>query len=105
MKKKHKKSQRPKSALAGMILSIFSDNPFRAYNYKQLSKQLGLRDQASKDLVFNILEELKLAGELIEEKPGKYKLNAASQTEIANIKKYITGSVDLKKTGKAYHAR
>lgn len=102
MRKKHKKSQRPKSALAGMILSIFSDNPFRAYNYKQLSKQLGIRDQSSKDLVFNILEELKLAGELIEEKPGKYKLNAASQTEIANIKKYVTGTVDLKKTGKAY---
>jgi len=102
MRKKHKKTQRPKSALAGMILSIFSDNPFRSYNYKQLSKQLGIRDQSSKDLVFNILEELKLAGELIEEKPGKYKLNAASQTEIANIKKYITGTVDLKKTGKAY---
>ncbi len=102
MRKKHKKTRRPKSALAGIILSIFSENPFRAYNYKQLSKQLGIRDQASKDLVFNILEELKLAGELIEEKPGKYKLNAASQTEIANIKKYVTGTVDLKKTGKAY---
>jgi ribonuclease R len=102
MRKKHKKTQRPKSALAGVILSTFSENPFRAFNYKQISKHLGLRDQASRDLVFNILEELKLAGELLEEKPGKYKLNAASQTEIANIKKYVTGTVDLKKTGKAY---
>lgn len=102
MRKKNKKTGRPNSALAGVVLSIFSENPFRAYNYKQICKQLGLRDQASRDLVFNILEELKLAGELIEEKPGKYKLNAASQTEIANIKKYVTGTVDLKKTGKAY---
>ena len=102
MGRKHKRSKRPKSALAGIILSNFSENPFRAFNYKQISKQIGIRDQAGKDLVFNILEELKLAGELIEEKPGKYKLNAASQTEIANIKKYLTGTVDLKKTGKAY---
>lgn len=102
MGRKHKRSKRPKSALAGIILSNFSDNPFRAFNYKQISKQLGIKDQAGKNLVFNILEELKTAGELIEEKPGKYKLNPTSETEISGIKKYIIGKVDLKKTGKAY---
>jgi len=102
MGKKHKKNRRQKGALAGIILSIFSENPFRAFNYRQVTRQLGLKDQASKDLVFNILEELKLAGELNEAKPGKYMLNAESLTEIANTKKYVTGIVDMKKTGKAY---
>ena len=71
MGRKHKKNRRAKGALAGIILSIFSENPFRAFNYRQVTRQLGLKDQASKDLVFNILEELKLAGELNETKPGK----------------------------------
>ena len=102
MGRKHKKNRRAKGALASIIISIFSENPFRALNYRQVTRQLGLKDQASKDLVFNILEELKLAGELNETKPGKYILNAESLTEIANTKKHITGIVDMKKTGKAY---
>ncbi|RLD33078.1 MAG: ribonuclease R [Bacteroidetes bacterium] len=102
MGKKHKKSRRPKGALAGIILSNFSENPFRAYNYKQIARQLGLRDQASKDLVFNILEELHLAGELQEVKPGKYMLNAESSANTGLARKYVTGIVDMKKTGKAY---
>ena len=78
MGKKGKKSRRPKGALAGIIISTFAENPFRAYNYKQIARRLGLRDQASKDLVYNILQELHLAGELSEVKPGKYVLNPES---------------------------
>ncbi len=102
MGKKHKKNRQPKGALANIILSNFADNPFRAYNYKQIARQLGLRDQASKDLVYNILEELHLAGELHEVKPGKYMLNPEALEKTGRTKKYITGIVDLKKTGKAY---
>ena len=102
MGKKGKKSRRPKGALAGIVISTFAENPFRAYNYKQIARRLGLRDQASKDLIFNILEELHLAGELTEVKPGKYVLNAESVQKSGLARKYINGIVDMKKTGKAY---
>ena len=102
MGKKGKKSRKPKGALAGVIISTFAENPFRAYNYKQIARQLGLRDQASKDLVYNILEELHLAGELTEVKHGKYMLNPESVQKAGLARKYVTGYVDMKKTGKAY---
>ena len=102
MGKKGKKSRRPKGALAGIVISTFAENPFRAYNYKQIARRLGLRDQASKDLIFNILEELHLAGELTEVKPGKYVLNAESVQKSGLARKYVNGTVDMKKTGKAY---
>jgi len=102
MAKKRKRNRRPKSALAGIILSVFSDNPFRAYNYKQIGSLIGIKDKASRDLLMTILDELATAGELNQIKPGKYMLNAEALNELANKKKYITGTVDMKSTGKAY---
>jgi ribonuclease R len=102
MGKKGKKSRKPKGALARVVISTFAENPFRAYNYKQIARRLGLRDQASKDLVYNILEELHLAGELTEVKHGKYMLNPESVQKAGLARKYVTGYVDMKKTGKAY---
>jgi ribonuclease R len=102
MAQKRKKQKRSRGALAGIIMSIYADNPFRAYNYKQIGNLLGIRDKASRDLLITILGELTLAGELNEIKPGKYMLNADRLQELANKKKYITGRVDMKSTGKAY---
>lgn len=104
MTKKRKGTRRPKSAMAGIVLSVFSDNPFRAYNYKQVGSLIGIKDKASRDLLMTILQELSTAGELTEVKPGKYMLSAEVVNELANKKKYITGKVDLKSTGKAYVA-
>jgi len=102
MGRKNKKQRRHKSALAGIVLSIFAENPFRAYNYKQIAHALGIKDKASRDLLHNILSELAQAGDIKEIKPGKYILEESRLMELANKKKYITGTVELKKTGKAY---
>lgn len=102
MGRKNKKQRKPKSALAGVVLSIFAANPFRKYNYKQIAHLLGIKDNASRDLLHTILSELTMAGELKEVKPGKYILEEGRLQELANKKKYITGTVDMKKTGKAY---
>lgn len=104
MTKKRRGNRRPKSALAGIVLSVFSDNPFRAYNYKQVGSLIGIKDKASRDLLLTILQELSTAGELTEVKPGKYMLSAEVVNDLANKKKHITGKVDLKSTGKAYVA-
>ncbi len=102
MGRKNKKQRRPKSALAGIVISIFAENPFRAYNYKQIAHALGIKDKASRDLLHNILRELAKAGDIKEVKAGKYILEESRLQELANKKKYITGTVEMKKTGKAY---
>lgn len=101
MRKKNR-TKKPISALAGIIISIFAENPFKAYNYKQIGHLIGLKDKAGRDLLLNILNELTAAEDLNEIRKGKYMLNPKKLQELANKKKYITGTVDMKKTGKAY---
>ncbi|MDP3463518.1 MAG: ribonuclease R [Bacteroidales bacterium] len=91
-----------KDTFTNTILSIFGANPFKAYNYKQIAKLLGIKDKAGKDLVVNILEELKKAGQLTEDKPFRYMLSKKVLSEFANKKDFVTGKVDMKSTGKAY---
>lgn len=102
MAQKKSNKKRPKSALAAIIISSFSENPFKAYNYKQVGSLLGIRDKAGRDLLMNILSELTKSGELKEIKPGKYMLAAEQLSQLANKKKFITGRVEMLKTGKAY---
>ena len=100
--KKKKRTKRPLNALTGIILSIFAENPFKAYNYKQIGQLIGVKDKAGRDLLMKILDELTTAEDLNEIRKGKYMLNPKKLQELANKKKYITGNVDMKKTGKAY---
>lgn len=102
MKKSKKRSRRAGGTLTGVILSAFAENPFRAYNYKQIASALGIRDKASRHMVLTIMSELATAGELIEAKPGKFMMNPEHLSKLANKTKYVTGVVDMKSTGKAY---
>jgi len=72
MPKKKKPPSGKKNIFAGTILSIFGENPYKPYNYKQISKALGIKDKAEKDLVFNIMVELADEKKLIEERPYRY---------------------------------
>ncbi len=84
------------------ILSIFTADPFRLLNYKQVSAKLIIKDKAGRDLVGTILAEL-LKEEVLEEvRPGKFRLNAAWAREQQDYSNTITGTVDMKNTGKAY---
>jgi len=99
---KKKKKGTKKNTFVNSILSIFGNNPFRAYNYKQVSQLLGISDKISKNLVNTILKELCQNEDLIEFKPGKYKVNPGNIVNYANKTANITGIVDMKQTGKAY---
>lgn len=103
-KNKSSKSHRPrgKNAFADSVLGIFTKPPHRTYNYKQVAASLGVKDKASKDLVNIILVELLEDGSIVETKPGKYRISPEYATESPHLKKYITGKVDMKGTGKAY---
>jgi len=97
-----KKSTYPQNALAGVILSIFAENPFKSYNYKQIGHLIGVKDKAGRNVLHELLLELTQNKDLLEIKPGKYRLNPEKLQALANKKKFITGKVDMKNTGKAY---
>lgn len=103
-KQQKKKSRRPrgKNAFTEAVISTFNKNPQRALNYRQISAGLGAHDRASKDLVQTILVELLDDGVIKEVKPGKFILNEELRAATLAPRKYITGKVDMKSTGKAY---
>lgn len=99
MKKKRKR--RPLDALTGIILSIFTENPFKAYNYKQIGHTLGAKDKAGRDMVQKILAKLVADEYILEIRKGKYQLNPEKINELTK-QKFIIGTVDMQRTGKAY---
>ena len=101
-KGKKKRGGGAKNMFRNNILSIFTADPFRLLNYKQVSAKLIIKDKAGRDLVGTILAEL-LKEEVLEEvRPGKFRLNAAWAREQQDYSNTITGTVDMKNTGKAY---
>jgi len=102
MTPKKKKKGLGSNTLLHQTLCIFANKPFSSFNYKQLSARLGIKDKASKNLVKLIVQDL-LKSENIEElKPGKYRLNPNNIHPDFTRKSIVTGTVDMKKTGKAY---
>ena len=64
-----------KQNLMHRITDLFNTYPRDLMNYKQVSKEIGATTQAHKILVAEIMETLAWDDYLIEESPGKYRLN------------------------------
>ncbi len=80
MKKKSKKAKGKMNVkLREEILSIFSENPNKSFNYKQISTLLSISDKQLRQLVFSILLDLSKTGEIKEMQRGKYKAGLVSQ--------------------------
>ena len=58
MGRKKKKRNIEKSTLKSLITSILRQNPRKAFNYKQLSKQIGVGDENTKRLIQILLDEM-----------------------------------------------
>jgi len=99
---KKKKIENKLSTFTSVILGIFADQPFRPKNYKQVCKIMGIKDQAGKDVVYNLLIELKDKGLLREERPYSYVMSAEGMAQFGPKQKYVEGTVEMKSTGKAY---
>ena len=94
MPKKKKKRKITKQILQSQTLNILRKHPKKSFNYKQLSKQIGLGDESSKLLVQVVLNELEENEKIISVSRGKYKLK--SQSSI------VEGIVDITSSGNAY---
>ena len=102
---KKKKIENKLSTFTSVILGIFADEPFRPKNYKQICKIMGIKDLAGKDVVYNLLIELKDKGLLKEERPFSYVMSTAGMEQFRPKQKYVEGTVEMKSTGKAYVIR
>lgn len=88
MSKKVKKVKIDRKEFRNNIISIFSRNPKKNLNYKQLANQLLVKVSEEKSLVMEILEELRNEGILEEVTTGKFKFkptvgNIVGKVEIA----------------------
>ncbi|HAH25049.1 MAG TPA: ribonuclease R [Prolixibacteraceae bacterium] len=96
--KKNKKAQLAeifnKPKLKTAILNVFSDQPERTFNYKQIADLLQIKDPEIVKLVFVVLEELAETGKLQSVQRGKYKLTSQGSA--------ITGIVEIQRQGYAY---
>lgn len=101
MSTSRKKSTAKANPFIKAVLNIFTSNPHKGFNFRQVAAQLRIQDKASRELVRNILYELENRGELVLVKRGKYQLHPNKITA-ALVSPVITGTVDMKNTGKAY---
>ncbi|MBI9035627.1 MAG: ribonuclease R [Bacteroidales bacterium] len=100
-KRRIRKEKKKSGSFAETVLKVFAQNPFKGYNFRQLSHVLGIKDSTSRELVRDILDNLAEEKSIILEHRGKYKLNPELIDKFAD-KSIVTGVVDMKQTGKAY---
>ena len=86
--------------LAEQIIKIFANNPFDAFNPKQIASRVGARDKASRIQVDETIYLLTNDDILVEEGRGKYKINPKNINDTP--RNQIVGTIDMKQTGKAY---
>lgn len=85
------------------VLNVFLNDSNRSFNYKQISKLLGITDRFSRENVVAILDFLVEKGSLIDLSRGKFRINPIllnAQSSASTIE----GIVDMMQTGKAYVA-
>ncbi|MBR0171027.1 MAG: ribonuclease R [Bacteroidales bacterium] len=89
--------------LAKQILKIFANNPFDAFNHKQISSRIGAGSKAERQEVIRTMQQLAEEKHLVEDSHrGKYKINPKSINDELLPQNYVTGIIDMKQGGKAY---
>ena len=89
--------------LAKQILKIFANNPFDAFNHKQISSRIGAGSKAERQEVIRTIQELAEQKHLIADNhQGKYRINPKSIDDDLMPQNYVTGTIDMKQGGKAY---
>ena len=89
--------------LAKTILKVFANNPFDAFNHKQISSRIGAGSKAERQEVIRTIQQLAKEKHLVEDDhKGKYKINPKSIDDDLLPRNYVTGIIDMKQGGKAY---
>lgn len=89
MSKKRKKTNSTrirKSELIQLIINVFTDNPEKTYNYRQVAKILDINNDSQSEFIHELIYQLCDDDFLKEVSRGKFKLNSRGG--------YITGTID-----------
>ncbi len=97
-----KKKQETKENLKDRIKELFLQSPKTKMNYKQVAKRITQDPALEKKFVSGILSKLSKEKFIIEVYKGKYILNPKEREKSRAPGPIITGTVDMKQTGKAY---
>ncbi len=100
-KRRSPKKRTLKNSFVKQIMEVFAHNPHTAYNYKQLSRALGIGDKASRQLVHDKMLQLEADGVIEQKHRGKYKLKEEYISDFVKSTE-IEGVVDMTMSGKAY---
>ena len=84
------------------ILRLFANDPFKSLNPKQVAARVGAYDKASRQEVTATILEMAEAKMLLREGRSNYKLNPQYLSEDMLPGNTVTGTIDMKQTGKAY---
>ena len=88
--------------LAKQILKVFANNPFDAFNHKQISSRIGANSKAARQEVIRTMQQLAREKRLVEDShQGKYKINPKNIEDLLP-QNYVVGTIDMKQGGKAY---
>ena len=82
-KKKKSGSNLDKASLRNSVLGVFAKNPSQTYNYKQLAKQLLIRNSEERKIVLNSLTALRDEDYIEEMYPGKFKMKSWAWAALA----------------------
>ena len=80
--------------MSGSIMAIFSNSPRKIYNYKQISKYLGIKDEFQKQMVLQTLEQLTASNQLEIPETGKFRFKTRAG--------YVVGKIDMTQHGYAF---
>jgi len=83
-----------RKVLMGKLIGIFNNHPNKTFNYKQLASSLEIKDNSQKNLIINILIELREIGSIVEISRGKFKFASSGG--------YVTGKVELTLKGAGF---
>ncbi len=93
-KSKGKRQNLKRGQIITLIQGVFTNNPKKTFNYKQVSGLLGLKKQTLIQAVVQILYDLTDDGFLTEVSKGKFKLLSRGR--------FVIGTVDATRSGAAY---
>ena len=89
--KEEKNSRMSKKEIIQAILTTFQATPKAVFNYKQLSKLIGIEGQVQKHMVLDLLYSLADDGFVVEQEPGRFRSNCAGTIAIGTFQRRSNG--------------
>ena len=80
-----------KDVMMNRIVSLFQSSPRELFNYKQVSKLIGVETQVQKLQVASLLRELADVGFIVETDLGRYRLNALGNVAVGTFVRRSNG--------------